>query len=284
MDISLARTFLEIISTGSFGAAAERLHITQTAVSARIRNLENLLGRQLFLRNKSGARLTPAGDRFVQHATRLVQVWERARQQVALPAGHTEIISLGAELSLWDPLVVNWLVWMRRHYPDTALRTEIEAPDRLLDRVQDGSLDLAVLYSPEQQTGLVSELLTEERLVMVTSRADGGLRPEDYIYVDWGPAFASSHQAAFPDLASPPVTISLGPLALNYLLSVGGAGYFRTTAVQPYLASGALHPVRQAPEFSHSIYLVYSIRVQSELINRVRDSFKGYVGKNTDFP
>lgn len=87
MDISLARTFLEVAASGSFIAAAERLNLTQTAVSARIRTLEQCLGRSLFVRNKAGARLTPAGERFKRHAATLVQVWERARQQVALPSG-----------------------------------------------------------------------------------------------------------------------------------------------------------------------------------------------------
>jgi hypothetical protein len=100
MDINLARTFLEVLASGSFGIAAERLHLTQTAVSARIRALEEQLGRRLFVRNKAGARLTPAGERFVHHAVTLIQVWERARYQVALPPGREDVVSLGGELTL----------------------------------------------------------------------------------------------------------------------------------------------------------------------------------------
>jgi len=66
MDIELARTFLEIVSTGSFIRASERLHVGQTTVSARIRLLEQQLGQKLFIRNKAGAILTPAGERFLQ--------------------------------------------------------------------------------------------------------------------------------------------------------------------------------------------------------------------------
>lgn len=68
MDITLARTFLEIVATRSFQRAAERLHVTQTAVSARVRTLEDLLGRQLFVRNKAGASLTSAGEHFMRYA------------------------------------------------------------------------------------------------------------------------------------------------------------------------------------------------------------------------
>ena len=61
MDIDLVRTFLEIVSTHSFIRAAERLNVSQTTVSARVKTLEERLGRTLFVRNKSGASLTPAG-------------------------------------------------------------------------------------------------------------------------------------------------------------------------------------------------------------------------------
>ena len=58
MDTELARTFLEIVSTGSFVKAADRLNVGQTTVSARVRILEQQLGRPLFVRHKGGASLT----------------------------------------------------------------------------------------------------------------------------------------------------------------------------------------------------------------------------------
>ncbi|MGK5050021.1 LysR family transcriptional regulator [Janthinobacterium sp. RB2P8] len=270
MDINQARTFLEVASCGSFIMAAERMHVTQTAVSARIRTLEQQLGRQLFVRNKAGARLTSAGERFMRHAATMVQVWERARQQVALPPGRDDAVSIGCELSLWQPLLGDWLIRMSRDCPEIALRAEVDSPARLLDAVHDGSLDLAVLYNPPQRPGLTSELLAEEKLVMVTTRADGQMHADTYVYVDWGPSFAANHQAAYPELSSPPVSISLGPLALVYLLEVGGTSYFRIGSAQPYLHAGLLHRVRDAPEFSHSAYAVYAAQRDNPTLDRAR--------------
>lgn len=274
MDIIQARTFLEIAHSGSFVAAAERLHVTQTAVSARVRALETLLGRRLFIRNKAGARLTSAGERLVRHATAMIQVWERARQQVALPPGRKDGVSVGGELSLWHPLLADWLVWMHRECPTVALRAEVDNPANLLSRVEDGALDLAVLHNPPARSNLVAELLREEKLVLVTSSRKGKLIPEHYVYVDWGPAFALSHQSAFPALGNPPVSMSLGPLALTYLLTVGGCGYFRFGAVQTFLANGRLRRVKNAPEFSHSTYAVYAERSDADLIHQVRHGLK----------
>jgi DNA-binding transcriptional LysR family regulator len=284
VDIGLARTFLEVVSTGSFVGAAERLNLTQTAISARVRLLEEQIGRRLFVRNRAGARLTPAGERFRHHAATLVQVWERARAQVALPPGRANLVGIGSEFSLWNPLFADWLLWMRRESPDIAIHAEVDIPSRLLDRVQDGSLDVAVLYNPPSRPELVLELITEEKLVLVTTAEDGVLRPEDYVYVDWGEPFAASHETAFPELANAAVSISLGPLALSYLLAVGGAGYFRSAIVRPYLESQQLYRVENAPEFSYSIYAVYSTRSAGEVIERVRSGLRTCAGGDGGAP
>ena len=76
MDIDLTRTFLEIVRSGSFIAAAERMHVTQTAITARIQKLESHLGSTLFVRNRAGARLTPDGEAFVTYANQIQQTWD----------------------------------------------------------------------------------------------------------------------------------------------------------------------------------------------------------------
>lgn len=274
MDISLAKTFLEVVATGSFVGAAERLHLTQTAISARIRLLEEQVGRRLFVRNRAGARLTPAGERFQHYATTLVQVWERARRQIALPPGRANLVALGGEFSLWNPLLVDWMLWMREHQPEVAVRAEVDSAENLLERVQDGSLDLAVLYSPPQRPELVLELLLEEKLILVTTDPAGAVRPQDYVLVDWGEPFITSHATAFPELANAGVAVSLGPLALSYLLAEGGAGYFRSSVAKPWLDAGRLRRVDAAPAFSYSIYAVYSARSAAEDLEAVRRALR----------
>jgi DNA-binding transcriptional LysR family regulator len=259
MDINLARTFLEIVSSRSFAQAAEQLHITQTAVSARVKTLEDLLGRKLFVRNKAGASLTAAGEQFVRHAMTLVQVWEQARHQMTVPPGRRALITVGCEISLWHPLLLDWLIWMREGAPDLALRTEVGVADDLLERVAHGALDIAIAYAPRQRPGLRIELLIEEKLVLVTT-APGAPAPAaaDYVYVDWGPEFSAQHSLAFPGLSSSGVSSSLGPLGLEYLLTVGGAGYFRQNVVYSHVQAGRLHRVPGAPEFLYPAYAVYA--------------------------
>jgi LysR family transcriptional regulator, flagellar master operon regulator len=271
LDITTARTFLEIVKTGSFMRAARNLNVTQTAVSARVRGLEQQLDRKVFIRNKAGARLTPAGEQFLRFATSLVQIWDRARRSVATAPGNETVVTIGAELSQWNPLMRKWLVWMRRECPELAISAHIDSAERLMEQVQEGALDFAILYAAASRPGIVAELLFEERLVLVTTTKGGQpLRPEDHVDVDWGEDFAASYHAAFPDAAPGTVSISYGPLALDYVLARGGSGYFRMAAVRPFLEEGRLALVPEAPEFPYSAYAVHSTRADESVTARVR--------------
>jgi DNA-binding transcriptional LysR family regulator len=268
MDIELARTFLAIVEAGSFVRAAERLKVTQTTVSARVRSLEDQLRRPVFVRNKSGAGLTAAGEEFLRFAPTLVQAWERARHEVAIPSGRGAVLAVGGELSLWNPLLLAWMVWMRKHASDVALRTQVGLPEGLLRQVADGVLDVAVVYAPRHLPGLKVEMIMEEELVLVTTDpAVSGVSDPSYVYVDWGEDFAAHHGMSFPHFSDPGLFVGLGPLALDYIVHVGGAGYFRRRAVHRFLASGQLHLVPQAPTFTHPVYAVYPEEVGSKALD-----------------
>lgn len=275
MDIDLARTFLAIVSTRSFIRAAERLNVSQTTVSARVRSLEERLGRALFVRNKAGASLTPAGEQFLRYAPNFVQLWERARHQVAVPPGRTAVLAIGGELSLWHPLMLDWLLWMRRSAAGIALRVQVGLPEGLTAQVAEGMLDLAVMYAPHNRPGLKVEQLLEETLVLVTTDPSAqSLSSPDYVYVDWGPEFAIHHGMSFPDVTNPGLFVGLGPLALSYIVEAGGSGYFRMRAAKPFLDSGKLHLVADAPSFSYPIYAVRSANADEALIEQALDGLR----------
>ena len=255
MDIDRARTFLEIVQTGSFLRAAERLHVTQTTVSARIRTLEDELGRKLFVRNRNGARLTAAGAEFERFAQMFVQVWERARQQLAVPPGRKGVVSIGAELSLWNPLLVDWMAGMKERDPRVLVRARVGTPETLVDELRTGTLDVALVYAPQLIPDFRVELLMEEQLVLVRSMQKAN---DDYVYVDWGPAFAAQHGAHSPNLGDPTIFASFGPLGLSYILRAGGNGYFRLGMVMPLIEAGRLELVENAPRFIYPAYAVYA--------------------------
>jgi DNA-binding transcriptional LysR family regulator len=231
-----------------------------------VRLLEQQLGRPLFVRNKGGATLTPAGEQFLRFAPTFIQLWQRARQQVAVPEGHRAVLTVGSEISLWQPLLVEWVRSMRRSHPDIALRVLVDVPQDLIARAAAGLVDIAIMYAPQHRPGLEIDLLMEEELVLVTTDLKE-YRSGDpqYVHVEWGSEFSLHHSVSFPD-STPSLVANLGPFALNYILLEGGSGYFRMNAIRPYLESGKLHLVPGAPHFSFPVYALRSVNVDVDTL------------------
>ena len=268
MDIDQARTFLAIVAHGSFLEAAKRLHVTQSTVSARIQNLEIDLGAKLFVRNRAGASLTPAGRRFLPHAKNLVLTVEQARHDVGLPSRFRASIRVGARIALWDGYLPRWIGWMRRVAPDVSIHSEIGFEEDLMRRLIEGSLDIGLMYTPSHAPGLIVEHLFDETLVLVSSRADMRWPGDDYIYVEWGPGFYARHRDAYPDLARPPQVVNIGWLGVQLILTNGGACFLPARMAQSLIRAGRLFQVRDSPEFPHPAYLVFPRTADSEVLRQ----------------
>jgi DNA-binding transcriptional LysR family regulator len=265
MDISLARTFLTILETSSFIGAAEVLHVTQSTVSARIRTLEDQIGMKLFTRDRSGATPTPAGIRFQRHALRLVRTWEQAQLELGLPDRYEGSLVVGAQVSLWEGFLLNWLAEMSRLKTQVAVRAQFGFSNFLMQRLIDGTMDLGVMYTPEMRPGFKVERLFEDEIVLVSSEK-GEVRGlgERYIYVDWGPEFQQDHSLNFPDTVRPGIHMELGALGLTYFLENEATGYFPKRLVTPLVEEGRLHILWGAPVFTYPAYAVYSADPESE--------------------
>ncbi len=257
MDIEQARTFLAIAAHGSFLAAAGQLHLTQSTVSARIQRLETELGTRLFVRNRSGASLTPAGRRFLEHAKRLVLTAEQARHEVGLPSRYRATIRIGARIALWEGFLPQWVGWMRQAADDVAIRSEIGFEDDLMRHLIEGTLDIGLMYTPGHSPGLIVEHLFDETLILVSSRPDDRGPGDDYIYVEWGPGFYAQHSQSYPDLERPAQVVNIGWLGVQLVLRNGGSCFLPARMAEPLVTAGRLYRVEASPEYIHPAYMVY---------------------------
>ncbi|MFZ0469039.1 MAG: LysR family transcriptional regulator [Thiogranum sp.] len=264
MDIDQARTFLAIAAHGSFLEAASRLHVTQSTVSARIQHLEADLGARLFVRNRAGASLTPAGRRFLQHAKTLVLTVEQARHDVGLPSRFRASIRIGGRIALWEGFLPGWVGWMRNAAADVSIRSEIGFEEDLMRRLVEGTLDIGLMYTPSHAPGLVVEHLFDETLVMVSSNPDTRWPDEDYIYVEWGPGFYAKHRESYPDLERPPQVVNIGWLGVQLILANGGSCFLPIRMAQPFIDDGRLFHVSDGPEFVLPAYMVFPREADSE--------------------
>lgn len=258
MDIILARTFLMVADTGSFIEAARSMNVTQSTVSARIKVLEDSLGRPLFDRSNNGATQTSAGNQFQKHALAMVRVWQRAQLEVGLSAQHRDHLAVGAASCLWDGFMLKWVSWLRSNIPDIAVSAVAAGASDLTQRLVEGTLDLAVMYRPTRPPGLAIEHLFDEEFVQVSSLPAGARRAtDDYVFVDWGPEFQLDHAAAYPDRVQTGLHLDIGPASLDYLLANACSGYFPLRLVKSHLARGRLRPSKRARKFTYPVFMVY---------------------------
>ncbi|MDD4881879.1 MAG: LysR family transcriptional regulator, partial [Gallionellaceae bacterium] len=213
MDIEYARTFLAVAAAGNFVGAAERLHVTQSTVSARIQTLETQMGARLFRRGRSGAELTAAGQRFLRHAKTLVRTLAQARHEVSLPSGFSGGLTLSGRNALWEDFLPHWVDWMRANVPDVSLRLEIGFEEGIMQGLVQGLVDIGVMYTPERRPGLAVEHLFDESLVLVSSNPSRPWPDQDYIHVDWGAEFHAQFGARFPDMETSARTANIGWIA-----------------------------------------------------------------------
>jgi LysR family transcriptional regulator, flagellar master operon regulator len=257
MDTELARTFLMVAATGNFVAAASRLHVTQSTVSARIHTLETALGARLFQRGRNGAELTPAGKRFLRHAKNLVRTVEQAHHDVGLPQGFHDVLTLSGRIALWEGFLPHWVAWMREAAPDVSLRLEIGFEADIMQGLIEGTVDIGVMYTPTSRAGLVVEPLFDETLLLVTSELALGWPDEGYIHIDWGPEFHAQFSDHHPEIGPPALVANIGWLGVQQLLTYGGSGYFPQRLVRRYIEEGKLWRVPHAPQFKLPAWMVF---------------------------
>ena len=277
MDLELLRTFLEVNRTRHFGQAAQALHLTQAAVSARIKQLEHILGVRLFDRLRRDIRLTPEGHRLVNHADLLIAEWRKARQDVAL-GGARQQLSVGGTLRLWDVVLQDWFHLLRRQEPQLAIIVESLPAEQLTRRLLDGVLDLAFMVEPPTLEVLQISPVGVIELLLVGSRplanADAALSDE-YLMVDWGVAHALEHRRLFPDAQEPQFRVSQPIMALAHLLELGGFAYLPAPLVAGPLRSGRLHRVPDAPTIERPVAAIYPLRgAKTGLITKCLELFK----------
>ena len=266
MNVTVLRTFLEVVETGSLSRAADRMNVTQSTVTSRINLLEDQLGENLILRRKSGAEMTSAGFKFKRYAELMLQTWRQAQHEIGLPESSDAILNIGCHYDLWDHVAQNWLDDLHRHHPSVALSVwggEQTDMDRWLSS---GLVDVCLCFSPKVQENALVHTLYDERLILVSTEwYDESYPTPPFLYTDLGESFRRQHAIAFPKAVAPSLIFGTAQFAHDHLVKHGGVGYLPESLAKESLGWGALKPVPEAPVFTRRVYLVANERIAEKL-------------------
>lgn len=148
MNLRFVEAFYWVATLKSVSRAAEKLFITQSAMSARIAALEEELGALLLDRRDKTFRLTVAGARFLLHAQKLLELQRAAKQEIGSGALAQVAVRVGAIESVLHSWLIPWIQQLRAEYPTLELELTVETTPVLIDQLRRGVLDLAFAALP----------------------------------------------------------------------------------------------------------------------------------------
>ena len=257
MTLSELRTFLAIVETGSLVRASRVLNVTQSTVTARLKSLEAELGQTLIRRQKSGASLTPAGERLRRYAATISDLWQQARQETALPDGLSSVCNIAAAPELWQSLGETLLQHLRATEPGLGLSYWSGREDDIASWLGSGRADLALTYRPAADARLDQIDLLPDRLILVSTDPASPLRFDPgYVFVDAGEAFGRAHAAAYADAGTARLSFGSAIEGRAHLLAHGGSAYLPQRIVSDDLSAAHLHLIPDAPTFQRRIFVL----------------------------
>lgn len=169
MELRSLHYFVRIAELGSITRAAQHLHLAQPALTRHVQRLEEELGVALFIRANRGVRLTEAGERLLDSATRILRDVERTGDEIrahdAHPSGR---IILGITPTLCPVLVPELFQRVHRDFPRVELKVMHAGMIRLEEFVIDGRVDIALLSELSRSRLVLSTRLAQEEMVLVT--------------------------------------------------------------------------------------------------------------------
>ena len=171
MEIRQLKAFVAIAETGTFTAAAGRVHVTQAAISMQIRQLETESGVRLFVRAPRRVILTEAGEKLLERAQTILREHDAALHELAAltgaEKGRLRIGSASAMVS-GEPLP-RILKRLRAAHPGVEASVRSGTSEELVQRLLAGDLDVAFVSLPVDARGVQTELLNEDYLVAIAS-------------------------------------------------------------------------------------------------------------------
>lgn len=170
MNLNFLRTFICVVEEGNFSRAANRLHLSQPAVSMQMQTLAESLGVELFQRRGHRVELTEGGGLLYERAQEILGLWQKTVHQLeGLRQRLQGRLELGASTVPGDYILPPRLCEFFRLHPDIEVRMHVAPSREIVKQLKAGHLDMAVVgYEPEEAE-LDKEVLLRDELVAVVS-------------------------------------------------------------------------------------------------------------------
>jgi LysR family positive regulator for ilvC len=182
VDITKLKIFCTLAQQLHFGRAAESCHISPSALSRNIKQLEDDLGIQLFERDNRSVALTQDGKQFLHFAREMLQQWETYQESILSQADQ-----LRGQLSIYCSVTASYsflyeiLTEFRKQHPGIAIKLHTGDPAQSIERVLAGQEDIAIAAKPDKiPTGISFKPITDSPLIFICAK-----EKTEWNHIDW---------------------------------------------------------------------------------------------------
>jgi LysR family transcriptional regulator, flagellar master operon regulator len=268
MQLEQLETFLDIIESRNFNRTADRMGLTQSTVSSRIKGLEMALGSELFHRGRSGAEPTAAGRRFEAHARAMLSSWSQARHDLRSFNRFEGSLRIAAQVGMTRSILPFWIESLRALLPKASIHVESDYSPQMITDLSMGNLDIAVVYAPRYLPEIAYTHLMVEDYLMVSTTATSlsELDLETYIRPAYTVALEKAHAEQLPGLAVCRLSTGSETLADTMVRRTGGSCYLRSDDALRFVADGLAFIVEGTPILHQPVHFAILAKRKHEPI------------------
>ncbi|HZG15207.1 MAG TPA: LysR family transcriptional regulator [Candidatus Bathyarchaeia archaeon] len=253
MEFEQLRAFYVLAQTKNFTKAAEMLHLVQSTVTMRIKQLEERVGKPLFIRDKRSVVITQAGLTLLPYAERILKLANEGLNEVSALHPYEDYLSVGSLNSIWTFILEPILKEYHTRYPQIAIRTKTGHSSDVVQYLMDNLVQVGIIYIPPTLPNFEVIPCYEDEIILIGApdhpvsklgQIDAcELATLPLVYMQWGPPFNDWIREALPSNYVPKLQVDKAELAIDLVKEKVGVGLVIRSSVKHDLASGALQEI-----------------------------------------
>ncbi|MDD2234862.1 MAG: LysR family transcriptional regulator [Desulfitobacteriaceae bacterium] len=303
MNLNNANYILTILQEGSFSAAAQKLYISQPALSQTVKKVEKSLGTQIFTRIGNRLKLTYAGERYVQTARQILALENNLQNEInEINKENCGLLRFGIPIQMSYIVIPDILGEFQKKYPKVVLHIEEKGSSALIQMVADGELDIALARHSGRQNSMVFQFVQEERIVLLagegakiyhkyengTELALSDARDEAFVYMKKGHNSRTIQDKMTTNeklVLKKMIELDSFETANRVVLNCGGVMLAPLSLIRkdiPALGRGHLYPLKYVENNRHTYILfredTYLTRYMKDWISAICNFYQTYNG------
>lgn len=253
LNLEQLETFLTVSDAQNFRRAADRLHVSQSTVTVRIQQLEEIIGKSLFSRETRNIELTPSGYSFLPYARKMIDLLQEGIIAARLQGAYAQRLAVGSTNSILEYYLYPLFETFRHQHPDVVFNLVTNHQQNLFQQLADGSLDTVILYNGFLHPDLETIPLESTPLILAGSSQieaetidNQNLLEFNYIHLNWGSQFTAWFENQFGKIVLPRLTASHTSLLLRFIMEGKGIGFIPEKIASSFIRSGSLQTMPAA--------------------------------------